>query len=192
METQTNTHVLALAMCLRGPSPTRNGIASIAVHLGDPQGNTLQARSWRLAPLTPNQSWENDIFRKLDAGDRRPQIPVDHVLNELRNLLLIPGVYVVSENVARDSAFLTAYFDLMNLRPVTFFMHDASSYARGALRLPFTCQGIDDETVRSRFPQMKQVPARFGNGQEEGGDRGVAALLYLNHVALVGHLATLG
>lgn len=178
---EPNIVVVALSMTTRGPSPLRNGIASLALHAGDSSGNTLQAQNWKLAPLSQHQAWT--WKQPLDA--RESHDPRE-ALVELRNLLdRRPDAYLVCENAARDASFLNAYLDHFDLGQITH-MHDAMEYARGALRKPFNLQTMHYELVRLHLPGMRVPDKTPLSDPPSAAD--AAFILYLNHVALVNHV----
>lgn len=172
--------IVALSMTLRGPSPMRNGIASLAMYVGDSTGNMLESHSWKVAPLSQHQCWTRP--EPFDA--RCPQY-AEEVMRNVRAVIdRRPNAYLVCENAGRDVSFFNAYLDHFGL-PLIANVHDATEYARGALRKPFNLQAMDYEIARMHLPRMKVASLSLQSDPPSAIEG--AMLLYLNHIALVNH-----
>jgi hypothetical protein len=167
--------VIAIDIEGRGRSAIRNGIVSIGMYAALSDGTFVKTRinvapypDQVMEPRCQEEFWDKNpgLLAELSKNQRSASDAMRHFRNLLDiydELSTTAALYIVCDTPAYDFHFINYYLDREGLPLLQFDVkgefratHDADSYARGVMRMPFKDQWVyNDALARAlKLPEL--------------------------------------
>jgi hypothetical protein len=161
-------HIFAFDIETRGKSPRKHGILAVGVVIGLDNGVVLFKKQWNVNRLNSKQGLEPRCFEEFWSKQpkevwnsfRKDLVTPYTFAKEFRALLdvweKLGDLYLLSDNPTVDAGFINYYLDEFDFDSMQYksdsrgyrFVHDADSYACGAIRAPLSYNWPSDSDVQ--------------------------------------------
>lgn len=166
------TVIFAFDIEARGKSPSKHGIVSCGIIVGNLKGNVIYKMRLNISEL-PGQTFESRCMEEfwnkqpeLLTELSKDQITPEQFAKKFREILDLCdcnyNVYLLCDNPAFDAKFIDYYLDLAGCDSMQYkadgktyqSVHDSDSYARGYMKYKFDKPWMSDRDLGVEIPDL--------------------------------------